>query len=96
MSDVIWIKTCKNCQHDNSIGSSVCNCCANRLNYDTAYERWVCPDCSRLNMSDNMQCLCGYWRNKTTSEEILGAIIRFTVKAVGFIIILVIIYNIFK
>lgn len=64
MSDeIVYLRTCKVCSHDNPSDASVCNGCGRSLNsmFGTRYyERWVCPRDNRINMKDNSRCVCGY------------------------------------
>lgn len=65
MSEIINVKTCKSCGHDNSASATRCNGCGKKLEgffSDGYLSRWVCPTCGNLNMSDNSECLCGYKR----------------------------------
>lgn len=58
-----WYRTCKSCGHDNPDNASSCNNCARSLTgvfSDNYHRRWACPKCSRMNMSDNSTCMCGF------------------------------------
>lgn len=70
--------TCKRCGCDNAVGSNVCNGCGNKLEgmfSSYKYERWICPNCSRANMMDNKNCLCGAKRSASGGEKFFGFII---------------------
>lgn len=72
---MITVYTCKGCGCDNPKGASICNGCGRRLEglFSAGhYVRWVCPNCSRVNMMDNKNCLCGTKRSATGGEEFFG------------------------
>lgn len=67
---MIRVSTCKSCGCDNAVYSSRCNNCGDKL-YGNSYERWVCPNCNRINMMDNWNCLCGADREFTFTDKFL-------------------------
>ncbi len=72
--------TCKRCGCDNAVGSTVCNGCGGKLEgifSSYKYERWICPNCSRANMTKNNTCLCGAKKPKTLGEQIFIGIMIF-------------------
>jgi len=70
MSDIRWYRTCKRCGHENPDNARQCNSCgidmfengffSSTYNYN---RRWVCPECSRMNMEGNDSCICGFGRS---------------------------------